>query len=328
MAKTILIFQKITARFIIALFFIEIISLSSALAQDIMPKAMLNMNEVLIGDQVNLNLSIKVPSNYIVQFPKLPDSLGNLLFVNIQKIDTLKQNDTLLLQQNITLTSFDTGTYEIPPFFFNLKKTDDTLAFPLSTNRLFIKYSGVAIDTAKPIKDIKPPFNVPASFWDYFWYIFIPLLIIAVAYFGYKYYKKHKKAPIQRRAYDPSIPPHIQALRDLRELDERKLWQKGEFKEYHSELSEILRLYIERRYSFPALEETTSEIISELENKISTELLINNIRKILELSDLVKFAKYVPLPDENVNSMEKAIEFVNYTKPLEVPSVKDNPDAK
>jgi hypothetical protein len=328
MEKTILNFTKIIAKFITVLFFFEIISLSITSGQDIMPNAMLNMNEALIGDHVNLNLSIKVPRNYIVQFPKLPDSLGSLLFVNIEKIDTTKIKDSLFLERNITITSFDTGTYEIPPFTFLLKKPDDTSIYPLTTNRLFLKYSGIAIDTAKPIKDIKPPFKVPASFWDYFWYIFIPLLIIAVAYFGYKYYKKHKKAPIPRRAYDPSIPPHIQALRDLHELDERKLWQKGEFKEYHSEISEILRLYIERRYSFPALEETTSDILDEIETRIASDSLKKDLKQILELADLVKFAKYIPLPDENINSMDKAIEFVNYTKPIEVPNVKENPDAK
>ncbi|HAW09417.1 MAG TPA: hypothetical protein DCW42_09725 [Bacteroidetes bacterium] len=328
MATTILNPSKKRTTFIFVLLLIGISSIPSIFAQSIAPEAMLNQNEGLIGDQVNLNLSVKIPKNYTIEFPKIPDSLGKLLFINISKIDTTKQDDSLYLQQNITLTSFDTGTYEIPPFFFILKKIEDTLTYPLSTNRLFLKYTSVAIDTAKPIKDIKPPFQVPASFWDYFWYIFIPILIIGICYFGYKYYKNHKKKPVLKPAYDPKIPAHIQALNDLKQLDEQKLWQKGKFKEYHSELSEILRLYIERRYSFPALEETTSEILEEIDLNISGDSLKQSLKKILELADLVKFAKYIPFPDENINSMDKAIEFVNYTKPIDIPPVQENPSDK
>ena len=328
MAKTILKVQKKLARIVIALLVIGSISILQLTAQEVVPKAMLNQNEAVIGDHINLNLSIGIPKNYLVQFPVIPDSIGKILFVNTAKIDTTQRNDSLFLERNLTITSFDTGTFEIPPFTFFLKKANDTSIYPLTTNRLFLKYSGIAIDTAKPIKDIKPPFKVPASFWDYFWYIFIPILIIAVAYFGYKYYKKHKKVYIPKRAYNPDIPAHIQALNDLHYLDEQKLWQKGEFKEYHSEISEILRLYIERRYSFPALEETTSDILDEIEARIASDSLKKDLKQILELADLVKFAKYIPLPDENINSIEKAIEFVNYTKPNEVPNVRENPDAK
>ncbi len=328
MEKTILNFNKQNIAFIVLIIFIIALYNLKLSAQEIFPQAMLNQNEALIGDHVNLNISIKIPKNYIAQFPAIPDSIDKLLFINIEKIDTTRIKDSLYLERNITITSFDTGTFEIPPLTFLLKKPDDTSLYPLSTNRLFIKYSGIAIDTAKPIKDIKPPFKVPTSFWDYFWYVFIPLLIIALAYFGYKYYKKHKKAPIPRRAYNPDIPAHIQALNDLRKLDEQKLWQKGEFKKYHSEISEILRLYIERRYSFPALEETTSDILDEIESRISTESLKKDLKQILELADLVKFAKYIPLPDENINSMDKAIQFVNYTRPMDITSVQENPDAK
>ena len=328
MATTILNFKKKLIIIVIAMLIIDSIAILQLSAQEVMPKAMVNQNEAVIGDHINLNLSIGIPKSYLVQFPVIPDSIGKILFVRTAKIDTTQRNDSLFLERNLTITSFDTGTFEIPPFTFFLKKTDDTSIYPLSTNRLFLKYSGIAIDTAKPIKDIKPPFKVPASFWDYFWYIFIPLLIIAIAYFGYKYYKKHKKAYIPKRAYDPDIPAHIQALNDLHYLDEQKLWQKGEFKKYHSELSEILRLYIERRYSFPALEETTSDILDEIDTRISTESFKKDLKQILELADLVKFAKYIPLPNENSNSMDKAIEFVNYTKPNEVTNVTEKPDAQ
>ena len=109
------------------------------------------------------------------------------------------------------------------------------------------------------------------------------------------------------------IPAHVVALKELDELDKAKIWQAGNIKKYHTELSEIIRRYTEIRFRFIALELTTDEIIENLKDKISSEQ-IKNINLLLQRSDLAKFAKSKPIDTENTESMQLAKDFVLSTK--------------
>ena len=110
------------------------------------------------------------------------------------------------------------------------------------------------------------------------------------------------------------IPPHIEALENLRILKDEKLWQNGFEKEYHIRLSDIIRTYIEKRYGVTALEQTTDEIMRHTRTLESIDdVLRNKLKQILMLSDMVKFAKELPLPNENEMSIDHAFEFVNKT---------------
>jgi hypothetical protein len=109
------------------------------------------------------------------------------------------------------------------------------------------------------------------------------------------------------------IPADIIALKQLIKLENAKIWQEGNVKEYHSQLSEIIRRYTENRFKFIALELTTDEILEELKSILSTEQL-SNLRTLLQRADLVKFAKRKPLDTDNFESMVLAKEFVNSTK--------------
>jgi hypothetical protein len=139
---------------------------------------------------------------------------------------------------------------------------------------------------------------------------------LAVFYFIYK--RKPKLKETQR--YDQKIPAHIQAIKELDILESEKLWQNGKVKEYYSRLTDILRLYLERRFSFPALESTTSEIMEQIKVILSGSDILLNLRFVLELADLVKFAKNIPLPEENSRVMELSRNIVESTIPIELES--------
>jgi UDP-glucose 4-epimerase len=121
------------------------------------------------------------------------------------------------------------------------------------------------------------------------------------------------------------VPPHIEALELLQQLRDEKLWQNGFEKEYHIRVSDIIRNYIERRFGLTALEQTTDEIMRHTR---SIDLIDENLRfklkQILSLSDMVKFAKELPLPNENEQSMENAILFVNSTVKIEIVNPETN----
>lgn len=284
---------------------------------EIQAKARLDTNAALIGDHVGLTLEFHSPKKINVVFPVISDSIGSLEIISKSKIDTLNNNG-FTLKQKIVLSGFDSAKYTIPPIIFMYEKAGFSSLYPIQTDSLSIVFNGMAVDTSKEIKDIKAPLKEPFTFWDYFPYIIIPILIIGLVILGLFLWKKYKKKPEPKLKYDPKIPAHIWALQELKKLDEQKFWQKGQIKLYHSLITDILRIYMERQYNFNAMEMITDEILSIM-NKISVPInLIENIKKILTLADLVKFAKFEPLPDENTLSMTLAVEFIEATKPSEI----------
>lgn len=299
-----------------------IITINSAYlnAQQIPVKATssIDSNQVLIGDQIQLKLKIELQKDVKLNFPNLTDSIGRLIILNKSKIDTNKKEKNLIFSQNLLLTMFDSGSYQIPPIEFKYSIGNDSAINSVFTNELYIKFLTLPVDTTKPIKDIKPPLNVPFSIWDIIWYIVIPLMIIGLGLIAFFFINKRKPKVKEIQKFDPKIPAHIQALSDLEKLEEEKLWQNFKVKEYHTILSEILRLYLERRFEFPALEMTTSEIMDNISKMLSGSEILLNLRFILELADLVKFAKNIPYPEENIRAMDLAKDIVKNTIPIEI----------
>ena len=149
------------------------------------------------------------------------------------------------------------------------------------------------------------------------YYSGILLLLAALAYGAYYYYKKRKKSGEIVEEEAPKIAPHIQAVIRLRELLEKRVWQQGEVKAFYSEATEIIRQYFEGRYDIMALELTSDEVFEELKRFKLDAGLSKLIEKFFINADLVKFAKYVPVPSENEAVVPQALEIVERTKPKE-----------
>ncbi|HAL82541.1 MAG TPA: hypothetical protein DCO83_10145 [Mucilaginibacter sp.] len=145
--------------------------------------------------------------------------------------------------------------------------------------------------------------------------VIIVLGIIGLIY----YFKRRPKKETVIEIARPGLPPHIIAVNKLNELRDKKLWQQGEVKQYHSELTDIIRDYLEKRYLVKTHEKTTGEIFAGLSYLDITEENKNELRQILLLADLVKFAKEKPLPPDNERSMDSAINFVLKTQRVDLP---------
>lgn len=292
----------------------------SVYSQQIKIQTKIDTNKILIGDQINYSIKLFPDRNERVILPAFNDSLGKFLIVSKSKIDTIIENKTRILSQNIVLTIFDSGVYIIPGLEFGFIAGTDT-SFLLSDN-FSVQVSSIPVDTTKPIKDIKPILDYPISLMDYLWYFVIGLLAIAIFFVIYYLIKKWKPSVKEVLPYDPKIPAHVQALKDLNELERQKLWQKGYVKEYYIRISDILRLYLERRFMFPAMESTTSEILEYFTQLISSAEITKQLKSVLELSDLVKFAKVIPTSEDNTNMLDAARNIVQSTVPI------DNDDNK
>jgi hypothetical protein len=279
--------------------------------------AALEKPAMLIGEQTKLHLSIRFPAKDTVGFPQLADSLvGKVQILSISKLDTtFDKNDlnTEIIHRSYTITSFDTGQYVIPQYAFRTK------AGVFKTEEQVLTIKSVAVDTTKGIYDIKQPLQVKYAFMDWLrdnWKLVALGAAFLAAIIGLIIYLL--KRPV-KQAFIPEVkkvilPPHIEALEKLNALREEKLWQHDQVKEYHSQLTDVIREYLEKSYGIKALEQTSDEIFTSLKYMDIPDESRVKLRQVLILADLAKFAKQKPLPAENEQSIENAIAFVMGTK--------------
>jgi hypothetical protein len=304
--------QRIAYTCFVALF----IPFLQAKADNISLDAKLDTNQILIGDQLYLTFTIEQSPNYRVNLPTINDTLTKgIEVIDTYKPDTVTADDNnIVIKQKYKITAFEKGLYKIPsyPFAFKYNDRKDTLQ---SASLELMVNTVPGIDTATTIKDIKAPIEAPVTFKEvmpYIGYSLLGLLVIAIIIFVLKRFKK--KQPV----FKPRIPeklPYLIALEELDKLKEDKLWQKNEIKTYYSRLTNIIRAYIERRYDVKAMEETTSEILRDMKSTdLNDRELLEMLKKLLSLADLVKFAKGIPEPEENESHLDNAYTFVLKTK--------------
>jgi hypothetical protein len=278
-------------------------------------KAELDTSQITIGDQFNLNLHVSQPSGMDVVFPDILDTLTSKIEVlqQFESDTTSAEDDQVEVKKRYLLTCFDSGLYEIPPLPFRVSfdDWDDTLF----SNPMLLLVNSVPLDST--IRDIKQPVNVPISFAEIFPFLLLGAGILALAYAVFYFLRKRKRKEPLFTSIKPMDPPHVIALRELDELKEAKLWQKNEYKLYYTRLTEIIRMYMEKRFGIPAMEQTTFDILRSWKQAgYSDQELDDILKQLLNLADLVKFAKEKPLPTDNEENINNAYVFVRKTRPI------------
>ena len=227
-------------------------------------------------------------------------------------------NDRIQINRDIIVQSFDSGMHVIPAFKYVIGK--DTF----KSNELTLKVLPVKVDSLPNIHDLKPVAEPPFFFSDYlpeflvkYWWLII-LVLVLIAAGIYAYFKWFKKGELPLRKKEKVIPPYDEAIMKLTQLKSEHLWEAGQEKEYFTRLTDILRNYIDRRFEINAMEMTSSQIIDVLRKNEETMPVNEQLSKILEMADFVKFAKMRPLPEDNEVAYQRALNFVNETKPVEV----------
>jgi len=280
--------------------------------------AKLDSTSLLIGNQSRLELTVTVPAGSLLSWPILADTLTrNVEILRKSGLDTVSSDaQQFTLKQDLLITSFDSGYYVIPPIRFNYSKKGDTITYFTETSPVYLSVNTVQTDQQKDIKPIKPPLTAPITFREVMAWVGLALLVAAIA-FGIYYFllKKKKKEPLIKLRLKPTIPPDEAALEAFETLRLKKLWQSGRIKEYYSEMTDIVREYIELRFMIRALEMTTDEITSAIRQVGVNGEAREKLMKTLTLADLVKFAKEQPLPLENDQSLNQCIDFVRETRP-------------
>jgi len=276
---------------------------------------------IRIGEQIQYKIT--VASTGDVMFPKLRlDSLGKVEVVEMRDADTIKNK----FEKVYLLTSFDSGQYVIPKQSVLINNKS------FLTDSLLVSVTTVKVDTTKqkmfPIKSIK---REPKTFDDYkhlFWWL-IPIFVIlaVILYFVFRK-KKEKEVP---KVY---VEPIQEALQRLKELDEKELLKQNKIKIYYSELTDIVRTYIERDINIPALESTTDELIETINDFNSSSNLgisketIQQLKEVLKSADLVKFAKSKPIVEEIKGHRNVSERILQSLKPVKEPLKEEENDVE
>jgi len=297
--------------------FAFLFSVANTNAQQIKATARLDSTNILLGDQIKLFLEIDYPKNVTVEFPEVP-ALDTLIEVLAKtKIDTIELDNKEFQKQirAYTITCFDSGSYRIAPQWFkiNINGTIDSVP----TNGVTLNVHTMVIDTTRGLTDIKMPYGAPVTLKEVTPYILGVLLLGAIIFLVlYSIKRKKKNKPFFALPVKPKEPAYIIALRELDRIKNEKIWQKEKTKQYYSEVTDTIRNYIEERFEIRAMEQTTDETIESFKYRrdLLNEKSFSNLSRMLSLADLVKFAKYTPLPDDNNLTLVDAYLFVNETK--------------
>jgi hypothetical protein len=276
-----------------------------------------------IGAEFKLTLKTDVDTFSKVKFPEAKN-FGALEVIHSYKIDTVRNGARYELIKKYGLTQFDSGKYTIQriPVLINGK--------PVFSDSIKVEVNDIQVDTLKQkMYDIKDIAQVESPIGNWWIYLLILLVIGIAGYFIYQFIKKRQSQPKAEVIVFKS--PIEKATTLLQQLENKELWQKGEIKDYYSELTDIARNYIEEEINIPAMESTTSELIDGLRKaakqkklKLSNET-VENLEKVLKQADLVKFAKVKPLDfeiEEDKKRISNSIVIIHKS----IPEVVENDD--
>lgn len=277
----------------------------------------IDSTQIKIGSQFNLTIKAKVNAKDKVVFPNAKN-FGALEVLESYQVDTIKKNTKMELIKRYGLTQFDSGKYVIPKLLVKINQQD----FQTETRSILV--NNVKVDTTKQqmydIKDIIATEEEPSSEWWKLVVLFV--LIIASGVASYFIVKKIQKAKVKEATFFAS--PIEKAIAYLQNLDKKQLVQKGDVKEYYSEMTDIARTYIEESVHVPAMESTSNELFEALQKAIAEKKMfvnreeLNKFREVLEHSDLVKFAKSKPLQfeiDKDKSTIDKFLLIVDKALP-------------
>ena len=280
-------------------------------SQNINVTAGTDTSDYLVGDYIYFSIRAEYDDGIRITPPSLTDKLGQLEVIKVLPVSF--EDDKNVQQFNYIISGYDSARIVIPPIPITFYNAGSSEPQSVETNEVTVFIHTLEVNPAEEIKDVKDPIRIALDWVFWIIIILIILLVALIAYFLYNKYKKPKEEErIIRRA--PPIPVYVKALQQLDKLKEKKLWQQGKVKEYHSELTGIIRKYFEDRYNFHSLEMTTAQQMIVLNRVMDNQKLIDITGGFLANADMVKFAKFVPLPSVNEEMMQQAYDIIEKTK--------------
>lgn len=290
----------------------------SSWAQEVNVTATFDSSKIFIGDQIGFTVTIDQPEGINLIIPLFKDTLiSKIEIISGPVRDTLKAaGERLSITEKYMITSFDSGFYQVPPVYAEMKEENVAKRFYSDYSRLEVMRVGIAPpDTTARIFDIVAPYKAPLSIAEVLPWILTGAIALAALFFLVRSLRKYNKRKVAPAVVTNNEPAHVTAFRELEKLKEEQLWQKGEVKRYYTRLTEILRTYLENRYAILSLELTTHETLEALvKSGFKKDGSYRLLEGVLKGGDLVKFAKYKPAAEENELRYADSFKFVEMTR--------------
>ena len=279
----------------------------------IVVSASIDSTMLMIGDQTDLHLQVTHDATEQVSLPVFGEQLQDgIEIVDKTIVDTLTLPDgRVQLNQYLTLTSFKDSLFAIEPIAVACGE-DTFWTDPMALNIV----QPFEVDTTLAITDIKDIEKAPIWWWGIIRWVLLLIgafLLIDLAFWFWRWWEKNHQPEAAPVNPDLLRPADEVALEKLDEIKAAKIWKDGKVKEYQTELTDVVREYIGRRFEVHSTEKTSDETLREMKPLIEKDLY-TRLSKMLQLADLVKFAKWHTTPDENEQGLLTAYDFVNETK--------------
>ena len=286
-------------------------------AQNVEVEGKVHDKNVQVGKPFTLDLSLKVPYGWFVEWNDFAiDTLSEQIDIikrgNVER--TADADSNVIVKQQLTLMTFDTGRVELPAVGLTYAKSfDDPMRLQAFTEPIDLYATTMVVDTLQPYKPIVEPIAAPVTMKEVFPWLLAVLLVVLIG-LGIWFFAKRRKTKVDEEGHvvkGPVIPPYTKAIDDLKRLREEKMWQSGKVKEYFSTLTDIAREYIEGQFGVNAVEMTTDDIMEEIKPLHFSKEAYDKLKDTMEVADLVKFAKYSATALESDTCLNNMTDFVN-----------------
>lgn len=288
-----------------------LLTIHSFLNAQVYVKASVDKNQVVIGEPITLTLEAYIPlGQQVIWFPL--DTIHHFEFLNKPAPDTVESIEGKKITQVLTLTSFDSGQWEIPQLELKVLKQS------YYTDTLLIDIGFIPFDRDADYRDIKDIIEVSNPDTKYIPWVIGALVLISVALAAYFLRKRRLVAEVTKKEI-PRLSPYEEAMQSLSDLRKKGMPQNGQVKWYYTELNDILRVFVFRKLSFASMERTNEELILQLRQLNLSRDSFSQLAQALRMSDYVKFAKYQPGSEDNERNYEiiqSAIQTLNNAETL------------
>lgn len=275
-------------------------------------QAKIDSSKVLIGDPVTLQLTISdIPANAQYYINPINDQLKGLEIIEKAVADTQRNKEGFNISQKLIIAAYDSGTFTIPEIKVDIIN-QGAQKITLVSTPIMIQVRTLDVDTTQPYMPIKANLEAPI-FWYEKWYVWAIIIgtLLVVGFIFYLLKKKKPQSPLQQKI---SLPLHELTLQQLKALEQQQLIAQGNAKLYYSELSEIIKNYIDKRFKLQTLEQTTAEVLQLSKRIAGLKKQRTELKLILRTADLVKFAKAQPDAQAMQQAMDAAVKLVVQTK--------------
>lgn len=289
-------------------FVLFFLAVQNCFAQTPTIKTFIDKDNILIGQHISYKVVLTLPNqSFAVNWFTVPDSLLHFELVEQSKLDSSVKDDNLIMEQTLTLTSFDSGVFKTPSFKIDIVNNGNSKSFFTDSIPISIGYA--VPDSTNQLRDIKPIIEVADSsaLWIIITVIILAVLVFAtLVYFAIKH--GSKKTILVKRT---SLAAYDEAMQRLQKLKDFNYKDETTTKKYYIELSSLLKYYISRKQQQNLLSSTTSDLLLYCKSKNIMDDSFANLANTLRMSDAVKFAKYLPIENENDDNWQTIKNIIN-----------------